>query len=212
MARHAGEGDSVHVLILAEGLTSRSEERNRGSHETALSELAQTAKGANEILGVRSCELLDFADNRMDGADLLDVVKAVEKRIDALRPDVIYTHFPGDLNVDHRIVSQAVATAARPVPGQTIKEIYFFEVQSSTEWQINPSANGFLANHFVSLFPTPDSRYMSKKLEALALYSSEMRDFPHARSVRAVEALAALRGATIGTEAAEAFMTGRVIR
>lgn len=198
IAKHIAKGDQVHVLILAEGLTSRAIKRDRDLEKNALSDLAIAAKKANDILGVSSLELLNFPDNRMDGVDLLDVVKVVENFIDKYIPSRIYTHFHNDVNVDHRIVHNAVVTATRPLPGQAVKEVLTFEVMSSTEWQI--TGDRFRPNWFEKI-----DDYLSKKLEALHAYASEMRDWPHSRSYQAIEHLAKLRGATIGVEAAEAF-------
>lgn len=207
IAMHSHKGDIVHILILAEGLTSRDDIRSLEIREDELSILAQTAKKASNLLGAQSCDLLNFPDNRMDSVDLLDVIKAIEKKIQIFQPSIVYTHFPGDLNLDHRITSQAVITACRPFPTQVVKEIYFFEVPSSTEWQINPTVGNFAPNYFITL---NDENYMEKKIEALAIYESEMRDFPHPRSIQAIKSLASWRGATVGVHFAEAFMVGRI--
>lgn len=209
MARHAAEGDQVHILILAEGLTSRDDERNRESRQGELQGLARSADLAARAVGALSCELLDFPDNRMDSVDLLNVVKAIEKKIESIQPTVVYTHFPNDLNVDHRVTSHAVMTACRPVPGQVVKEIYFFEVLSSTEWAVGSQI--FRPNVFVSL-GQKNAAFLDAKMKALACYESEMRDFPHARSIEAIRTLAALRGASIGEQAAEAFEAARVVK
>ncbi len=207
IARHVQNGDEVHVLILAEGLTSRDKERERDKRADELSALAQAAREAGRILGVRSVELRDFPDNRMDAVDLLDVVKVVELLIDKYKPDVVYTHHAGDVNIDHRIVHQAVVTACRPLPGQCVKTLLFFEVTSSTEWQIPGSAPAFLPNWFVDVSDTIDL-----KLQALEAYRSEMRERPHPRSLKAVEHLARWRGASAGVEAAEGFILGRKLK
>lgn len=207
MARHAAEGDLVHALILAEGLTSRDAARDRAGRGGELSELALAAQRANAALGVRSLELLDFPDNRMDGAELLDVVKAVEARLAALKPAIVYTHHGGDVNIDHRVTHQAVVTACRPVPGASVRELLFFEVASSTEWQPPGSAPSFQPNQFVDIGAT-----LAAKRLALAAYAGEMRPWPHARSIEAVEHLAGWRGASCGCAAAEAFVVGRRLR
>lgn len=208
MARLVEEGHEVHVLIVAEGLTSRDNERSRDIKETELSELARNAHQANEILGVKSLELLDFPDNRMDSIDTLDVIKVVERKISEIKPSIIFTHFVNDLNIDHRVTSDAVVTACRPYPGQLVKEIYFFEVPSSTEWQVSLNNNYFFPNVF---FPLSKAQ-LDKKKQALSAYETEMRDFPHSRSVEAVEALAKWRGASCGHTWAEGFALGRKIR
>ena len=89
---------------------------------------------AMSILGVHKTYELDFPDNRMDTIPLLDVIQSIEQVIKEFEPSVVYTHYHGDLNVDHQIVHQAVMTACRPMPRMTVKEIYSFETVSSTEW------------------------------------------------------------------------------
>jgi len=206
IAKHSQRGDKVHVLILAEGATSRDRQRERENRTSELSALAKAAHQGSDILGVSTLKLMDFPDNRMDSCDLLDVVKVVEKAIAQYSPEVIYTHHSGDLNIDHRITHQAVVTAARPLPGSLVKTLLFFEVPSSTEWQTPNSATGFNSNWFVDI-----SDKLEIKLKALNAYQLEMRDWPHARSIDAVKHLARWRGATVGVEAAEAFVLGRKI-
>ncbi|TGN03785.1 PIG-L deacetylase family protein [Leptospira bandrabouensis] len=207
MARLSEEGHNVHILILAEGLTSRQVIRDRNSKVTELGDLAISAKKSAEVVGAKSIELLDFPDNRMDSIDRLDVIKVIEEKLDELNPSIVFTHFGNDLNIDHRVVNEAVVTACRPIPGHSVRELYFFEVPSSTEWQIQ---NGiyFQPNVFFEL----GNSHFKKKKEALLSYDSEMRNFPHARSIEAVEALAKWRGASIGANFAEAFIAGRVIK
>lgn len=111
IARLADEGWAVHVVIVAEGATSRSVVRDSGLHEQELSELARCAEVANGILGVASVKLLSLPSNRMDGLELLDVVKIVEAEIERHRPVMLLTHHAGDVNVDHRVLHNAVITA-----------------------------------------------------------------------------------------------------
>jgi LmbE family N-acetylglucosaminyl deacetylase len=142
----------------------------------------------------------------MDGVELLDVIKIVEAEIDCYKPCLVLTHHSGDVNVDHRVLHDAVITACRPQPQHPVKNLLFFEVPSSTEWC--PAASGmyFAPNYFYDI-----TAFLEKKLEALHAYEPEMRSFPHPRSIEAVEYLARWRGATIGSAAAEAFMLGRAI-
>ena len=206
IARHSMIGDEVHVAILAEGVTSRDKVRERQQRGFELSELACAAHAANKILGVNTLTLHDFPDNRLDSIDLLEIVKWIEGYIHKIQPDVIYTHHIGDVNIDHRRIHEAVVTASRPQPGQIVKTLLFFEVQSSTEWQAPGSAPAFIPNWFVDISST-----LALKIEALAAYKTEMRNWPHARSYEAVDHLARWRGATIGCDAAEAFVLGRQI-
>lgn len=205
IARLTTEGHEVHVMIMAEGLTSRQNVRNKESLKKEFDELYAMAEKANSLLGVRCLEFLGLPDNRMDSLDLLDIIKPIETKIEKFNPDDVYTHFPSDLNVDHRLLSEAVLTATRPIPGQTVKKVYFFEVPSSTDWMFGTSSTtGFTPNVFVDV-----EKYLSKKLEALNIYKSEMRPYPHARSIENLENLAKVRGSMVGFRAAEAFILAR---
>ncbi|MCK4462652.1 MAG: PIG-L family deacetylase [candidate division Zixibacteria bacterium] len=205
MARHVREGDSVHVVILAEGVTSRDKKRDRDLRDEDLSALSEAAKRANALLGVESLSMGNLPDNRLDTVPLLDIVKLVEGYFDTVKPDIVYTHHAGDLNIDHRCIHQAVVTACRPIPGKKpVDTLLFFEVPSSTEWQPPGSAEPFTPDWFTDITDSIDV-----KLEALKEYSSEMRPWPHARSLEAVEHLARWRGANVGVSAAEAFKLGR---
>ena len=206
IAQHIRDGDKVHVLIMAEGVTSRDQQRDRSAHVSELSGLAKAAHAANKILGITSLTLKDLPDNRMDSLDRLDVIKIIEEFIQAHTPTIVYTHHTGDVNIDHRRIHEAVVTACRPIPGQPVLTLLFFEIASSTEWQPPVSAPVFSPNWFVDISATLDL-----KLKALRAYQSEMRPWPHARSVESLEHLAKWRGATIGAYAAEAFILGRNI-
>ena len=207
MAKWCIDGHVVHVLIMAEGATSRDKSRDRVTRQKELSHLARSAKKAGEILGVASVELLDYPDNRMDSVDFLDVVKSVEEHIDKNKPDVVVTHHSGDLNIDHQITQQAVMVACRPQPGHLVKRILSFEVQSATEWQSPDYGRPFVPNWFEDISDT-----LGMKIKAMEAYESEMRPWPHARSIKAVEHLARWRGASAGCEATEAFMLVRNIK
>jgi LmbE family N-acetylglucosaminyl deacetylase len=199
LARHAEAGDGVHVLILADGESSRNEPGD-------ISKRAASVDQAAKILGVLSHKLLQFPDNQMDKVPLLQVVREVEKAISQLRPTIVYTHHGGDLNIDHQVALKAVMTACRPLPESSVNAIYTFETISSTEWAISQKNDAFSPNLAVDI-----SRTLQKKLIALRCYHAEMRAFPHARSYESVEFLAKLRGAQYGLLAVEAFQVIRQI-
>jgi len=205
IARFANEGYSIHVLLLADGESSRGEVpiENIDDLVTTRSNAAEQACG---ILGCSSTKTLSLPDNRLDGVDLLDIVKQVESFIHQYQPTKVFTHHRGDVNVDHKIVHDAVLTACRPQPNHCTKELLFFEIPSSTEWQTPDAEDSFHPNYFVDISST-----IGKKLRALEAYQEEMRKFPHPRSLQAVEALSQWRGATVGVKAAEAFVLGRKI-
>jgi N-acetylglucosamine malate deacetylase 1 len=206
IASLAAAGHRVHVLLLADGENSRAAVDGSDVAAGAVAARQAAADNACRILGCTSVEALVLPDNRMDGLVLLDVVKEIEARIVYHAPTLLLTHHGSDVNVDHRVVHQAAIVACRPLPGHSVRELLFFEVPSSTEWQPPGSAVSFAPNYFVDISATLD-----RKMAALDAYASELRDFPHPRSRPAVEALARWRGATIGVDAAEAFVLGRKI-
>jgi LmbE family N-acetylglucosaminyl deacetylase len=206
MAKWANEGAEVYSLIMAEGATSRDKTRDRESRNVDLAHLGLAAQKASDLLGIASVELLSYPDNRMDSVDLLDVVKSVEDRIKKINPDTVVTHHSADLNIDHQVIHEAVMAACRPQPGHPVKRILSFEVPSSTEWQSPTFGNSFIPNWFEDISDT-----LELKIRALEAYETEMREWPHARSIKAVEHLARWRGASIGREAAEAFILERAI-
>ena len=200
IARHADAGDQVQVLIVAEGATSRMPQRDRSQTSDQIFDLALASKQAGLILGAQGVELLDLPDNRLDSLDRLDLTKQIEARIARHQPQVVYVHHAGDVNVDHRRLHEAVVTACRPTPGQPVRRLLSFEVASSTEWQTPGSAPPFQPNWFVDI-----SSHWPRKRQALEAYASEMRPWPHARSIESLEHLARWRGAQVGVEAVEAF-------
>lgn len=200
----AASGWSVHSLIMAEGATSRDDARDPSGQQENLSELARCAAEAAEHLGAEKPRLLDFPDNRMDSVDRLDVVKKIEKEIARVGPVRIFTHSSCDVNIDHRVVHDAVIAATRPQPHHFRGEVFFFETVSSTEWRPPTSLRPFMPTVFCDI-----SAYLPAKLAALGAYAPEMRAYPHARSIEAVEYLARVRGASVGLAAAEAFESGR---
>ena len=204
MAKLAAQGAAVHIAFLSDGVTARA--GDKASHGAALAGRRAAAEKACRLLGASVAHFGDFPDNRMDQVALLDVIQAVERLIERYRPGLVLTHHAADLNVDHRIVHQAVLTACRPQSGNTVRTLLTFEVPSSTEWQSPALVPPFVPDWFVDISAT-----LAQKLAALKEYAGELRAWPHPRSSQAVEHLARWRGATIGVDAAEAFMLGRHI-
>ncbi len=193
LARHIAEGDEVKVVFLADGVSAR-----EGKLEH-LPDRRLAARLACQELGVDDLVFNEFPDNQLDTLPLLQLAKAIERQLSSFQPDLIYTHYRDDLNVDHRAVCEAVMTACRPQPGASVREVRCMEVLSSTEWRFDRHS-AFTPTLFVTV-----EKFLDKKLSALSRYDQEMRAFPHPRSQKAVTSLAALRGSIVGVEAAEAF-------
>ncbi len=203
--KHIDNGDRVSILILGEGVTSRDKIRDVNERERELYKLKIKAKKVGKYLGVNMVYTNDYPDNRFDTIPFLDIVKTIEEIKNVNEPDVIYTHYCNDLNIDHRITYQAVITATRPVKDETVKEIYSFEIPSSTEWTFG--SNGFSPNTFIDI-----SNYIDNKIEAFKIYESEIRESPHPRSPEVIRAKAKVCGSVCGYNYAEAFILIRNIK
>lgn len=207
IAKHINDGDKVFVVILGEGITSRDEKRDAEKRKREIKTIKKHIHKAGEILNVTDIYIYDYPDNRFDTVSLLDIIKTIEKIKNKIKPDIIYTHHYGDLNIDHRITFDAVMTATRPVQGESVKEIYSFEVPSSTEWYVPSAESYFMPNVFIDISET-----IEKKLQALKVYKSEARQFPHPRSPEAVKSIAKRWGSNSGLKYAEAFCLVRLIK
>lgn len=199
IARMASEGWEVHILILANGLESRVDfpvERARELLEVH----HERARRAGAILGAQEVVLGGFPDQRLDAVPLLEITQRIEREVGRLRPSTVFTHHGGDLNMDHGIVFRATLTALRPMAGGCCRRLLAYEVPSSTEWAFGQFAPVFQPNVFMEA-----GRYFPRKLEAMAVYASEIRPAPHPRSPEVLEAAARRWGSRAGLGMAEAF-------
>jgi LmbE family N-acetylglucosaminyl deacetylase len=202
LAAFADAGCETHVLVLGEGVGARFEDNVRPDSE--VSQVSDELRKAAAILGARPHQL-DLPDNRFDSVDLLDVVHAVERVKREVEPDVVFTHHPSDLNVDHGVTARATFTAFRPLPGESPVTLLAFETLSSTEWApIGESP--FQPTWFFDA-----SAGLERKLEAMAAYAHELREPPHPRSLDGIRAAAARWGMSVGLPAAEPFVLHRHI-
>lgn len=201
VAKNVAEGNEVYAFILGEGQTSRGMERATVSRRVVEELYGNTLESAR-IIGYEDVYFGNLPDNRFDQMDLLDVVKLVEQKINEIGPEIVYTHYSGDLNIDHEITARAVLTATRPMEKCPVKEIYAFETLSSTEWNFDCSSyKGFMPNTYVDI-----SDFYDKKEEAMKCYVSELCEWPHPRSLEGLDSLSKYRGMTVGMNRAEAFM------
>ena len=207
LSRLGREGHEIAIAILGEGVTSRYEQRDKAD-PALIKALHGKAGEVAKLLGARQLSLHSLPDNRFDTVPLLEVVKIVEDLVAGFKPEVIYTHHGGDLNMDHVISHRAVLTTTRPMKGHPVREVYAFEIASSTEWAFQRFEPAFRPNVFVDI----SSGGVEVKQRAMALYETEARAFPHPRSAEALAAMARRWGSVVGCEAAEAFELVRSIR
>ena len=198
MAALADRGCEVHALVLGEGVGARYEGDARPEDEVARlqGELAE----AGRILGVAMHQRA-LPDNRFGTVPLLDVIHLVEAVKADVEPDIVFCHHAGDMNQDHEVVAQAVLTAFRPLPGERPVTLLGFETLSSTEYNAAPGAPAFVPNWFEDATPG-----LERKVAAMAAYASELREWPHPRSLEGIRVAARRWGMTVGLEAAEPFM------
>ncbi len=199
MARHAAHGDEVHVLIVTRGIP---EIFPPVEIETTRDELI----AAHRVLGVTGVTFLDYPAPKLDVVPGHELADAVDKVITLQQPSVVYLPHRGDIHADHRAVYQAVLVAARPVNSCPVKRLLCYETLSETEWAPPVANEAFVPSVFVDI-----SGYLEPKLQAMACYQSQLKEFPHPRSLQAIRALAQLRGSTVSLQAAEAFMLVREI-
>lgn len=199
------KGYEIKSVFLADGETSRS-----GIIEKKKL-ILEREKQAKKI--AKKCNFIKpvfnrLPDNKLDTVPILKIVKSIEKEIVRFKPEIIFTHFESDLNIDHQLVNKAVVTATRPLSKTFVQRIYCFETPSSTEFNFTRNQkNLFNPNLFVDV-----SKFIDKKIELLKIYKNELRPWPHSRSLRSIKNLALYRGSQIGVKFAEAFVVLREIR
>lgn len=194
LRKYVEERNAVYCLILGQGCLSRDK-----SCQDDLKHLHNECTKAGEIIGFKEIYFSNFPDNSFDGVPILNIIKDIEKYLEQIKPDIVYTHHEGDLNVDHEITFKAVLTACRPCNKNNPNEIYTFETLSSTEWQ-NKDHQPFKPNVYCDISST-----LEKKIQAMRTYKSELREYPHSRSKEGIRILANFRGLECGLEAAEGF-------
>lgn len=191
--KHRDQGDTVHWLIVT----------GMGKHfpPDRISERVIEIEEVARRYAFSSQHVLNLPAAHLDTVPLGEIVDAIKSVLETVQADTIYLPYRGDAHTDHRIVFDAVIACTKWFRCKSIKRILAYETLSETEFGINPDANGFRPNVFIDI-----SSYLEKKLDILTCYASELGSFPFPRSAETIRALAALRGATAGCTAAEAFM------
>lgn len=200
-------GASVKVLILGEGLTSRFETRNLKQYSQELKTHKKDILAAKKCLGYQKLSTFDLPDNRFDTVPLLDIIKIIEKEKQVFRPEVIFTHHMGDVNIDHQKTFDAVLTAVRPLKEESVRTLISFETLSGTEWISSGDPRKFSPNLFISL----NKNELQQKVAAMSCYRFEKRSFPHPRSEESIINRAQMWGISVGKEYVESFQIIRTI-
>lgn len=199
--RHVNNEDNVFVISMTDGVSSRVNTSN-----IQISSRLEASKKASLLLGFKWEKTLNFLDNSLDTYPILKIIKEIEDVKSKINPNIVYTHSFADLNIDHKIVSNAVLTAFRPMPNENCQEIRLFEVSSSTDYGYKNVTGKFEPNLFINIEDT-----WNDKLNALKFYEEEIKKYPHSRSYKGIENLAKVRGNQVGLNMAEAFEVIRKI-
>lgn len=142
---------------------------------------------------------LDFKTTLLDRYPLSEIISQVSKAVNSFKPDDVFVPFFHDAHSDHRIVSEAAFAALKPFRNPNLKRVFSYEVVSETESRFN-SPRAFRPNYFVDV-----EQYLEQKYELMAIYESEMGEYPFPRSRESIEALSRVRATQAGQQASEAF-------
>ena len=199
IARLVKELIVVDVLIVTDGSSSQYRDSD---HLTEIIEAKKLeTRNCADVLGVRDIYYSGLSDMKLDCTPHIDINKAIELVIDKVQPDTVFTHFWGDVNMDHQNVYKSTLVTVRPLMGQVVKELYCYRVPSSTEWTPNKADTMFMPNYFVDI-----EQYAEQKYKAFACYSTELRDYPHPRSVQYLRETDKVAGLRVGMQATEEFV------
>ena len=204
IARLSAEGSECHLLIVTDGSSSQYRDSDH-LHEIIESKKLET-KGCADLLGFKTIHYGELPDMKLDKTPHIVINQVIEKVIDELQPDTVFTHFWGDVNRDHQEVYKSTLVAVRPVLGQVVRELYCYRVPSSTEWTPNKADTMFMANFFVDI-----EKFAEQKYKAFACYSTELREYPHPRSVDYLREADKVVGLRVGLMAAEEFVMLRML-
>lgn len=199
IARYVEEGHQVDVCVVTVGQTPM-------FSTEVLKKIREEALEAHSLLGVNRSIFVELPAVLLSEVPKHEINKRISDIVTEVKPDIVYIPHFGDMHLDHYLVAQAAMVAARPINGCNIREVYSYETLSESEWNTPHVTNSFIPNTYVSI-----SKQLDKKKKAMQCYQSQLHSFPHPRSLEALDALARLRGSTVGEDAAEAFCLLRKI-
>lgn len=204
IAKLSSKGHEVHVLIVTDGSTTQY--KNHPDLDQIIANKKIEIEKANRVLGTKKVHFGSLPDMRLDSIDHVEINKVIEEAVNNIKPQVVYTHFYGDVNLDHQRVYQSTLVACRPTSNQVVKEILCYRVPSSTEWAPQDEKSFFRSNVINCI-----KDFEEQKSEAIKAYKTELREYPHPRSVQAVKELDIALGLKYGIGSSEEFLLLRKI-
>ena len=194
LLRHRAEGDEIHWLVVTQLDAERHSPERVHRRELEIQSVAVA-------YGFSTITLLGFETTRLDRVGMDEIVSRIGEVVATVKPEVIYLPFPGDAHTDHRVVYQAATAAAKWFRYPSVRRVLACEILSETDFGLAPDCLPFKPNSYVDIGP-----WLEGKLEVMRRYAGETAAHPFPRSEAGIRALALLRGAQCGVEAAEAFM------
>lgn len=200
IAKRSHKGDEVYVCVVTKGMPPVFSESfvAQGRNECQI---------ADAMLGIRQTIFLDLPAVMLETIPRYQLNGKIDEIIKSINPDEVYLPHRGDMQIDHQMVVDASMVALRPKFSHVVKRIYAYETLSETGWNIPNVTNEFIPNVYEDITDT-----LSLKLEAMSVFKSQVSDFPAARSLGAIQALAKYRGAMVHVPAAECFSLIREIK
>lgn len=195
IAKYAEQGHEVYIC-----------EVTSGKDQKRLANIKREALEAHKLLGVKETYFLELPVVGLADIPTKELNTTVHNLVQKIQPDIAFIPHKGDMHIDHKMVAESAMVALRPVNSPQLKAIYAYETLSETEWNIPSADNIFVPNVWFDITNTID-----KKLESMKCYKSQLFEFPHPRSLEAIESLSKLRGSTICVKNAESFMLIRSI-
>lgn len=205
IAKLSARGVDIAVLIVTDG--SSSQYRDDPNLEGILKQKEEETKRSAEILGISKVFYGGLPDMRLDTVPHIEINRAIETVIEQYQPCCVYTHFSGDVNKDHRLVYESTLIACRPTEAQSVKRMLAYSVPSSTEWNAQINSNVFMPTWYEDIHGV----YAEKKYAAMNCYQTELRAYPHPRSIEYLRNADIAEGNRVGLRAAESFMLLRSV-
>ncbi|MBN1946983.1 MAG: PIG-L family deacetylase [Bradymonadales bacterium] len=199
LARHAARGDELHWAIVTRAFPPL-------FSAEVIEVMDRQIESVQRCLGIGEVHRLGFPTVKLNTVPYHELSSALQAVVDRVRPEVVYTTPANDINQDHRIVHDVTLVATRPLPGCSVKKVLSYEIGPTTRYG-TPSGRGtFAPSVFVDI-----GGFLDKKLELASLYATEMKEYPHPRSLKGLEIIARERGISVGLEVAECFELVREI-
>ena len=204
LIKYQKKGFKIKIIFLSDGESSRAISK-KILNKLIIKRQTQAIKVSKNCKFLKP-EFINLPDNKLDSIPIINIIKKIEDEIINFKPGIVFTHSQTDLNIDHQIACKAVTTATRPLSRTFVKSIFCFEVPSSTECNFSEYSNNFKPNYFENI-----TNSINFKLKTLKIYKSEIKQWPHARSLPGIKILSQFRGIQIGVKYAEAFNILRLL-